>query len=250
VNGPTITCNDITIQNSLFEHGPSWGSPFAYDGYGPQNTNTSRSTVRNNVAIDISGPTWGSDGYVGSIQGTKYQTFDHNTILNTPTYSTNPFSFMFASDPPHSNTNFRWSNSFQYGQPFADSDNAGMTMADWPNNSVPVTIEGVVNVGDYFAYGSGLPVYPAGMTSLSSSTNSCQTMGKNYATCWPLDWALVGFSDFTCGGQGIGCANISNTNIGGLALTSGSAYHNAGSDGTDIGANISAVMAAVSKITW
>jgi hypothetical protein len=65
-----------------------------------------------------------------------------------------------------------------------------------------------------------------------------------------LDWALVGFTDFTCGGQGVGCANITNTNIAGLALTSGSAYHNAGTDGLDIGANIAAVMAAVASIVW
>jgi YVTN family beta-propeller protein len=251
VPAPTVHGNDAIIQNNLFMHGPFWGDPPGYSGSGPQRTNNARVLIRNNVAIDVSGLTWGGNGYLSTVQNTQYLTFDHNTILNTPTYSTNPFSMFFVDAPPHSNTNFAWTNSFQYGQPFADSDNAGMTMADWPNNGVPVTIAGVVNVGDYFAYaGGGSPRYPSGMTSLSSPTNSCQTEGKNYATCWPLDWALVGFTDFTCGGQGVGCANISNTNIGGLALSSGSAYHNAASDGTDIGANISAVMAAVSAIIW
>jgi hypothetical protein len=100
----------------------------------------------------------------------------------------------------------------------------------------------MVNVGDYFGYGSGLPVYPPGMTSLSSSTNSCQTSGKNYTTCWPLDWALVGMLDFT------GCN--AGTNLAGCALSSGSPYKDAGTDGMDIGANVAAVVAALAPIVW
>ena len=242
VNDPNIMCNDITIQNNLFMHGPSVGTPFGYGGFGPQNTNTSRGSIRNNLAIDISGPTWGANGYVGSVQNTKFQTIDHNTWINTPTFNTNPFSVMFAGAPPHTNTGFVWTNNFMYGQPFADSENAGMTMADWANNGVPVTVAGMVNVGDYFGYGSGLPVYPPGMTSLSSSTNSCQTSGKNYTTCWPLDWALVGMLDFT------GCN--AGTNLAGCALSSGSPYKDAGTDGMDIGANVAAVVAALAPIVW
>ena len=243
---PGQICNDITVTNNLFEHGPSVGSPFGWSGYGPQNTNTSRGLIRNNVAIDISGPTWGANGYVGSAQNTKYQAFDHNTFLNTTT--TNPFSMIFADAPPHTNIGFTWTNSFQYGQPFANSDNAGMTMADWPNHAVPATIGGVVNVGDTFGYTGGTPVYPPGMRSLSAP--SCRTASKAYSTCWALDWALVGFSDFTCGGQGIGCAAITNKSISGLALAPTSAYHNAGTDGLDVGANVRAVVAAISSINW
>jgi hypothetical protein len=245
-SNPAQVCNDITVTNNLFEHGPSVGSPFGWSGYGPQNTNTSRGLIRNNVAIDISGPTWGANGYVGSVQNTKYQTFDHNTFLNTT--NTNPFSMIFADAPPHTNIGFTWTNSFQYGQPFANSDNAGQTMADWPKNGVPVTIGGVVNVGDYFGYSGGSPAYPPGMKSLSAP--SCRTASKVYSTCWPLDWAMVGFSDFTCGGQGVGCASISNKLIGGLALAPTSPYHNAGTDGLDVGANVRAVIAAISSISW
>ena len=237
---PSQVCNDITVTSNLFEHGPSVGSPFGWGGFGPQNANTSRGLIRNNVAIDISGPIWGANGYVGSAQNTKNQTFDHNTFLNTITL--NPFSMMFADAPPHSNVGFTWTNSFQYGQPFADSDNAGMTMADWPNNNVPVTIGGVVNVGDTFQYVSSSPAYPAGMTSLSSPASGCQTSGKVIATCWPLDWGLVGFVDFTGGSAG--------TNVLGLTLASGSPYQNAGTDGMDIGANVAAVVAALAPIIW
>ena len=245
---PSQVCNDITVTNNLFEHGPSVGAPFGWGGFGPQNANTSRGLIRNNVAIDISGPTWGANGYTGSVQNTKYQTFDHNTYLNTPTFTSNPFSFIFADAPPHSNIGFTWTNSLQYGQPFADSDNAGMTLADWPANNVPVTLGGIVNVGDYFGYSGSKPAYPPGVTSLSAA--GCQAASKNYLTCWPQDWALVGFADFTCGGQGVGCVNISNTNITGLALAPTSAYHNAGTDGLDIGANVAAVAAAVGAIVW
>ena len=28
-------------------------------------------------------------------------------------------------------------------------------------------------------------------SAIGSSTNSCQTSGRNYTTCWPLAWALV-----------------------------------------------------------
>ena len=245
---PSQICADIIVQNNLIAHGPTWGSAFGWLGYGPQNTNTSRGVIRNNVAIDLSGPTWGATGQVMSVQNTKYQVIDHNTFLNTPT--TNLFDFVYADQPPHSNSNYQWTNSFQYGQPFADSDNAGQTMADWPNNSVPVTVGATVNVGDWFAYSGDSPAYPTGVTSLSSAPGGCQLNTKVISTCWAPDWALVGFTDFTCGGQGVGCANIANMSISGLTLTPSSAYHAGGTDGYDVGANIQAIINALSPIQW
>jgi len=58
----------------------------------------------------------------------------------------------------------------------------------------------------------------------------------------PLDWALVGMLDFT------GCN--AGTNLAGCALSSGSPYKDAGTDGMDIGANVAAVVAALAPIVW
>ena len=88
------------------------------------------------------------------------------------------------------------------------------------------------------------------MQSLSSSAVSvpgnppvtCKNNNNVMLTCWALDWALVDFVDFTDGNAG--------TDLSGLALASTSPYHNAGTDGADIGANIAAVAAAISPIQW
>jgi hypothetical protein len=48
-----------------------------------------------------------------------------------------------------------------------------------------------------------------------------------------LNWALVGFVDFTTGNY---------------KLASTSPYYNGGSDGADIGANVTAVLAAVASV--
>jgi hypothetical protein len=113
------------------------------------------------------------------------------------------------------------------------------------------TFGGQVFVGDYWQYPNVwdviyTPLYPAGITSLSANSTpvsgqpNCQNNNYPLAQCWPLDWALVGFVDFAGGNAA--------TDLPGLALGPASPYLAAGTDGLDIGANVAAVLAAISTV--
>ena len=93
----------------------------------------------------------------------------------------------------------------------------------------------------------GTPAYPPGLSTLASTvtpdppnTLACNVANASGAHCWPLDWALVGFLDFTGGNAG--------TDLPDMALAATSPYHNAATDGTDIGANVPAVLAAIKGV--
>ena len=232
------TCTDLTITNNLVEHAPMFG---VIAGSGTTQTGQ-RILVRNNIALDISAVKWGGPGSSFQIQRTNFLTIDHNTILNTPLYN----GIEFADALPSTNTNFQYTNNFQYGSPFANGMNPGQTIAE-----IAAAIYGAnILVGDYWTYNNALklqnePAYPTvsgavapGILSLSSP--GCTLNSKVIATCWPLDWALVGFIDFAGGSTG--------TNIAGLTLSSTSPYKHKGTDGADVGADIATVIAAINGI--
>jgi hypothetical protein len=58
------------------------------------------------------------------------------------------------------------------------------------------------------------------------------------AQCFPADWALVQFQD--CNGGNAG------TDLPGIQLSTSSPWHRAGTDYWDVGANVPALLAAVS----
>jgi hypothetical protein len=234
-------CSDWTVTNNLFEHGPSLG---ALAGLGNSQSGQ-RILFRNNLAIDLSGVTWGGIGTTFQIENTNGFIADHNTFINTPPLYLNGLEF--DDPPPSTDTNFQYTNNFQYGSPAADAMSPGQTIATLPDPTLAATIF----VGDYWPNIApwdppGTPAYPAGVIALSSTATpvsgqpACNYENKPIPQCWPLDWALVGFVDFTGGNAG--------TDLPGMALSATSPYHNAASDGTDIGANVSAVLAAVKGV--
>jgi hypothetical protein len=225
------TCTDFTVTNNLIEHAPIFG---VLAGNGNAQTGQ-RILVRNNIALDISATNWGGPGSAFQIQRTNSLTVDHNTVLNTPLYN----ALEFADALPSTNANLQYSNNLQYGPPFADGMSPGQTMIGFPSP----TFGQVVLVGDTWAYlnqnsAANLPTYPAGIFSLSSP--GCTFNTKVIATCWPLDWAIVGFIDFAGGAAG--------TNLAGLALSSTSPYKRKATDGADVGADVAAVLAAINGI--
>ena len=132
---------------------------------------------------------------------------------------TNYNALNFSDAQPNTDLTFQYTNNFIFGSAFNDGGGGGVTLAALPS---PI-LGGDVLVGDYWGYPNiwGVvyaPVYPAGVTSLSSSAVSvagtppltCQNENSILPTCWPLDWALVGFTDFTGGSAG--------TDLPGLAL--------------------------------
>jgi hypothetical protein len=247
----------------------------------PGSSTADRILFRNNLGIDIDAgnpqPTRGAygfttgygsaTGYAWQIQQTQNMTFDHNTIINTPFGhdSANGVNGtgLLINDPGGSSAtdiNFRYTNSFHYASPNGGGAYPGNTVA----NFIGATWGGDVFVGDWWdaKYSTTFltPFYPAGIIPASnalSPVNStaspvfgyqpCNVENKpigNVTTpgCWALDWALVGLTDFANCNAG--------TNLPGCALTSGSAFHNQGTDGLDVGAKISTVLAAISSITW
>ncbi|MGA2736867.1 MAG: YncE family protein [Bryobacteraceae bacterium] len=256
-------CQDLTYTNNLFEHGPQVGA-VAGNGApvsgGTTITTGQRFLYRNNLAVDINGITYGgppctansSPPYINCAGGAFFQVqntngviFDHNTTLNATSVYVNALNFSDAQ--PGTDLNFQLTNNFQFGAPFNDGGCPGCAIAAL---SSPVT-GGQVFVGDYWEYPTmwgvtNSPVYPAGISSLSANATpvsgqpTCQENNGPIQQCWALDWALVGFVDFAGGNAG--------TDLPGAALASASPYHNAATDGMDIGANIPAVLAAIAGI--
>lgn len=247
-SGTAFVCSDLTYTNNLFMHGPAVA---VMQGNGTTNTGQ-RILFRNDLAIDINGElspagwggvnAWGESFQIGG--ATNNVTIDHVTVVNTPT--TYLIGLMFEDGDPSTDLNFRYTNSFSYASPASAGNTPGGTVAALPTPTVGKS----VFVGDFwpcYTYGCILtPPYPVGIYTVSSTATPvsgqppCNDENKPIAQCWPLDWALVGFVDFTGGNAG--------TDLAGMALSSTSAWHNAGTDGHDVGANVAAVLAAVSGV--
>jgi hypothetical protein len=238
--GPYV-CQDLTVTSNLFEHGPEIA---AIAGNGNFQTGQ-RVLFRNNVAVDISGVNWGGSGLSFQLQNTNGFISDHNTIINQPVLYMNGLAFSDA--PPSSDKNFRWTNNIQYGSPFANAMSAGATLAALPSPA----IANAAFVGDpwpnlsemYNTYGT--PAYPSAWNIYTPRSSAipvtgqpgCSWNNKPLLPCWPLDWVVVGFTDFNGGNAG--------TNLPGLVLGPSSPYRGKGTDSMDLGANVSAVMKAV-----
>ena len=230
---PFQVCRDFTVTSNLFMHGPMLGV-IAGNGNG---VTGQRVMFRNNLAIDISGVNWGGTGLAFQLNTTDGFIADHNTIINTPPLFLNGLNF--SDPPPSTDIDFQYTNNFQYGSPFANGMSPGATLAALPSAVFGAT----VFVGDTWGYPNqnavdNMPEYPAGVESLSAP--GCTFNTKSISSCWPLDWAMVGFLDFAGGNAG--------TKLAGLALNPSSPYHNAATDGSDIGANVAAVLAAINGI--
>lgn len=267
-------CRDITITNNMLEHGANF---FSISGNAQPALSTScggggqpacvvetgmNHLIRNNLAWDMNGITYGgpncnptppysgcATAEGGQIQRTDNNFYDHNSVINMPAQFL--LGFSFSDDPPTTDLHWHMTNSFMFASPFKNSGNPGAAIAGLPSPE----LGGLWFIGDYWAYPNifGVPytpAYPAGVQSLSSSDISvpgsppvlCKNNNSNIQGCWASDWALVLFTDFAGGNAG--------TNLAGYRLQSGSPLHNAGTDGADVGANISAVLAAVAGITW
>jgi hypothetical protein len=261
-------CQDFTITNNVIEHVPMVapisgnGAPIISPDCGAAGQPActiqtgQRVLFRNNLAIDVNGN--GSAGSFGPGVGygglglsfqSQYDndvTADHNTILNQPPLYLNGLNF--TDQAPSTDTGFQWTNNISYASPFANALSPGQTIAELPSP----TLGGDLFVGDYWPnitqWYIAVPVYPTGILTVASTATpvagqpSCNYENKPIAQCWPLDFALVGFVDLAGGNAG--------TDLPGMVLAATSPYHNAGTDGTDIGANIPAILAAVSTITW
>ena len=229
---------DVTFSNNLCQFA---GGGFSLNGLAT--TSAARILWRNNLMQGIS-PKWGNvEGGCLEVAGpTLNVTIDHNTCVNSGVNGVSHAAFI-GDSPPSTNIGFTYTNNIAGGPLEADGDNALMVLEDFPAGS---NLSYDVFVGDVWPQGcvgcvpGGAP-YPAAnffWEATSTATPAGNSAPCNYPAgvsiaCEPLNWALVGFVDLD-GGD--------------FALASTSPYHNAASDGTDVGANVPGVYSAVLTI--
>jgi hypothetical protein len=229
---------DVTFSNNLCQYA---AGGFSVNGFAT--TSTARVLLRNNLMQGIS-PKWGDvAGNSLEVAGpTLDLTIDHNTCINSGTNAVSKSAYI-GDQPPSTNIGFSLTNNIGGGPLTADGDNPLMVLEDFP---IGANLSYDVFVGDTWPQGcvgcnpEGLP-YPAANHFFEATSTAtppgnpapCNYPGGVSSACLPLNWALVGFVDFAAGNY---------------VLASTSPYHHGGSDGADIGANVTAVFAAIAGI--
>ncbi len=246
---PQATASDITITNNLFQHGGQVFNGAGVDSYGVPYVTTASQRVlfQNNLAIDISAASYAGNGYFGSFQETINWTLNHNTSINSSNYGQ---ALYLAPTIPSSSTpgpahdfGLVYTSNIAFGSIAADGvfplgafqelpSSANVSYDLWVGDTWPASCAGCNPLG---------PPYPSSNyffqavspTAPVTGQPACNLSGAPIMACWPLDFSLVGFVDFTNGNY---------------QLASTSPYHNAASDGTDVGANIPVVLAATNGV--
>lgn len=241
---PQATASDITITNNVFEHGGQVFNGAGVDNYAVPYVKTAsqRVLIQNNLANDINGASYVGNGYFGSVQETTNWTINHNTVINTPKY---PQAFYLGPTIPASNTpgpahdaGLTYTNNIAFGAIAADASfsltvlqnlpsSATVSYDLWVGDTWPASCPGCTPLG---------PPYPSYLHFFQAVSNlrplsgqqACNWSAAPLAACWPLDFVLVGFTNFLTGNY---------------QLLPTSPYHNMASDGTDLGANIPVVLA-------
>ncbi|MFN7994663.1 MAG: YncE family protein [Bryobacteraceae bacterium] len=253
---PQAVANDVTITNNQFQHVGSELYGFGVDNYGyPYVTTTSaRVLFRNNLGTDVSAA-YGGGTFI-AFGNTQNWTIDHNTAINNPYLpcswqptsecSVNALFFGDVYPPacpsfstpgctwvygPTGNPGLTVTNNLAYGTIGANSDNALMAMDQLPGSA---NVSYDLWVGD-ITVGYDPSAHFWSPVSASAPVPGAPACNAPYApaACYGLNWALVGFVDFEGGN---------------FALSPASPYHNAAADGTDLGANIPAVLAATAGV--
>jgi YVTN family beta-propeller protein len=221
---PWAVSDDVIVTNNLFQHG---GTVFFADGTDsdtPPGTlfgQSNRVLIQNNLGTDLNAVTYQGAGQFGALANTLNWTINHNTSINTP--GTNNGIF-FGDPPPSTDSYFTYTNNLIYGPLQANAMDPLMVLAAFPPNG-NLTYD--VFVGDTYPPGS----YPPSAHFFSAYTPPpCNVPTSG---CTGPNWALVGFVNFAGGNY---------------QLAPTSPYHNAGSDGTDIGANVPLIMKDISGV--
>ncbi|MFN7998088.1 MAG: hypothetical protein U0Q18_30990 [Bryobacteraceae bacterium] len=247
---PQATASDVTVTNNLFQHmgGVLYG--FGVDNYGYPyvTTQSARVLVQNNLAQDISSAYTG--GGFAAFGNTQDWTLNHNTSINDPYVpcgwsssecSTAAIFFEDAYPPacsgcplvygPTANPGVTITNNIIYGSIGADSDNSLMVMEQLPASA---------NVSYDLWVGDPTTGYDPSTHFFMPNSSAIPIPGSPgcdqfYApdACFVLNEVLVGYQDFI------------KLNY---QLSPLSPYHNAGSDGTDPGADVASVQAAVTGV--
>ncbi len=219
---PWCTVSNITFRYNIFQHS---GSGFNIAGEDSSNTSlpTTNVVIHDNLMRDINGTAWGgADGRLYQIVNGEASpvltppaniTINHNTGISTGS------SWFFTGDnTTNPITGFVFENNIQAENLYGFFGSAVGT--------------GKAALAAYYAS----PVFTNNVDMGGSA--SSYPSGNSF----PAAWAAVQLTDYTnCNGG--------TYSVAACALRSTSRYHNAGTDGKDIGANVGAVNATTAGVS-
>jgi len=223
-SGPNADVSNVTITHNIIRHAPNG---MTIDFNGPTGTGPNQMLFQNNIWQDINNSTWG-DGNQGwytlhSFLSSKTIIHDHNTIFIVG--PSNSCSYAFASNGVSSTHISAWqftNNLVNHGTSGVCDTDRGLTEGNPTINSY--TLSNRIWNRNVFINGKSLArSYPA-------------------ATLWAVPGSTaVGFADNT------NCVG-STFSVSACQLLSSSPYHNAGTDGKDIGADITSILNATAGV--
>jgi hypothetical protein len=211
VGCPWCITEDVTVRNNLIRNvagGFSLTKSYDASSLGMQNI-----TIRNNAIIGLDNPAVASNGRVFAITYTiPNVTIEHNTAFS-------PSNASFVWDGQSLSPNQIIRNNLVGGPNFPIFSPLGQGTLAWNSAAGP----GSVFAGNAVAYASDW---------LNAIPNNC----------YPQSFDAIGLV-----GGGASATSTSAT-LNSLALTSTSMCHNKGTDGTDPGANVNAIAAAIAGV--
>jgi predicted outer membrane repeat protein len=247
----TVTSNNGSILTAAFTHanvvsGADTGTAILTDA--PYAMRAQRIRIYNNIFIDVNNRSSipGSSGAGGQTfqisGGGAYLTIDHNTFLNhtlqfgdanpTAVPANKPFGPATITNNYGEHGSFGWAMT-----------STGIGTASLGVGFAPYNFNHNVLVGMFAATGGGANIYP--VTSQGGFTNGntfCDFAGTTNS-CYPTTTGdMLNYSSCNITSQ------IIPDLAGGCALSPSSPFHNAGTDGKDLGADmtiLSAVLTAV-----
>jgi hypothetical protein len=216
INGcPWCSALDVTVTNNLIQHNPEAFALSPTEAPSNVSVPTGRVLIQNNLMLDTSAANWGGSGYVFDISFASNLPQMHDIIIDHNT----AFTDNLASGPPSPDfirlgdsgtvTNLQITNNISdYGvDSYGGIEGNGLASGTLTISTfAPGIIYNTMAFINSNGSSSGYPTYPAGTT-----------------------WSTQ---------AGVGFTSVSGTSpnlTGNFQLTNGSAYHNAGTDGRDIG---------------
>lgn len=224
--------SDVTVRNNRFNH---LGGGAAFGGTNGTAPITTRIAVVNNVWTDITAAL-GANGAGGSLftlsNGVDQVTITHNTSTNEGSTSSSNLGIGFCV---LSAQGIVWQNNIHPGGTYG---NLGGGLAGCVG-----TAYGEAAVANYWP---GQHIFDTNV-----HVGPWPTSGGVSPVTWYPAWYGSHPSWFTADLSGVGFANLTNCQSGsdytGCALSSSSAFHNAATDGTDVGVNLTTLGAAFAQ---
>ena len=224
---PLCQVTDVTVRYSTISHvggGLQMGTSISASGAGGEALAGARWSVHDVTIDDVNGVAYKGSGNLLMIANGWTTNVLNNVMINHITGFTDPantllFAFDAVSNPPISGVTIT-NNIFATGQYPVWSTGGGSTSCAY--SDIPITI-----------FANCFNVYVFKYNVLIGSPTNFPPSRWPLGNLFPVSDGNVGFVNFNSG------------NGGNYALLPSSPYKNAGSDGKDLGADISAVQAAI-----